>query len=67
MYESLIVKHDEMYTAVILRLDADEPNCDTVKEHTTGSYEEAIIWCDDEMFRITTGKGVWDLDSDPNL
>jgi hypothetical protein len=60
LYESLVVKQDNAYMAVILRLDHDSPNCDTVKEYQTTSYEDATIWADDELSRLLTGKGLWE-------
>jgi hypothetical protein len=61
MYEGLIIQiKDNRYQVVILRLTNDEPGCDTVMEHECSSIEEANIWLDDEMHRLTTGKGIWE-------
>ena len=60
MYEGLVVKKQDGFIAVILRLDHDEPCCDTLKEFETKNEEEANIWVDDEMSRLTTGKGLWE-------
>lgn len=61
IYEGLLfLQGDGKFTAVILKLTHDEPNCDTVAEFSTYNEEEANIWLDDEMSRLTTGKGVWE-------
>lgn len=61
LYEGLIIKEDHRFIAIILKLTPDEPGCDTVNEYQSVSEEEANIWLDDEMARLTTGKGVWDV------
>jgi hypothetical protein len=61
LYEGLIVKKANTFLVVILKLDPNEPNCDTVREFETQDEQEANIWLDDEMARLTTGKGVWDI------
>lgn len=48
------------FLAVILKVEHDNPNLDTIKEHETKDYNEAAIWVDDEMSRLLTGKGVWE-------
>jgi hypothetical protein len=61
LYEGLIFRQaDREFHAVILKLTYDEPGCDTVMEYTAQSEEEANIWVDDEMSRLTSGKGVWE-------
>jgi len=61
IYESIVVKQDNgMFLAAILKINHDEPNSDTVKEFETANREEAMIWADDELSRITTGKGIWE-------
>lgn len=63
LYQGLVLKQkDDKYFAVILKLTQDsEPCCDTVMEHETDDEGQANIWLDDEMSRLTTGKGVWDV------
>jgi len=60
--EGLVIQQGNgRYMAVILRLNHDEPNCDTIMEKDTSDENEANIWLDDEMSRLITGKGVWDV------
>jgi hypothetical protein len=62
MYESSIaLQEDGKYLAVILQVSGQEPNYDTVKEREADTLEEATIWVDDEITRLETGKGVWDI------
>jgi hypothetical protein len=62
IYQGIIVKQaDQKCVAAILRLTPSEPNCDTVMEHGPCDEEEATIWLDDEMSRLTEGRGVWDV------
>jgi hypothetical protein len=62
LYEGVVVRTgNNKFHAVILRLDHNEPNCDTIMERECNSEEEANIWVDDEMMRLTEGKGVWDV------
>lgn len=62
LYEGIIVQTGkDKFQAAILKLNHDEPNCDTVMERECSSQEEADIWVDDEMSRLTNGKGVWDV------
>ncbi len=59
-FDSTIVNHSNgKYMAVIFMV-TDEPNYDTVKEKELSSESEAAIWIDDELSRMTTGKGVWE-------
>ena len=61
LHEGLLLRdEDGKYRAVILRLNHDEPTCEMVKEYTTERMEEASIWLDDELERLTCGKGLWD-------
>ena len=61
-YEGLIVNSDKGFIAVILKLNTDpEPCCDTVMEFQTYSEVDANIWLDDELNRLTYGKGIWDV------
>ena len=48
------------YLAVILKIEHDEPNYDTVSEYETADATEATIWVDDELSRLITGKGLWE-------
>ena len=61
LYEGILVQTGDTFTAAILRLNHDEPGCDTVMERECNTKEEAEIWLDDEMSRLVTGKGVWDV------
>lgn len=63
IYEGLLLKQkNDKYFAVILKLNIGaEPGCDTVMEFETADPDEATIWIDDEMSKLTTGKGVWDV------
>lgn len=61
MYQGLIVKQDNgKFVGAILRLNINEPNCDTILEHETEDEVEINVWLDDEMERLTNGKGVWE-------
>jgi hypothetical protein len=62
LYEGIIVDDGEGFFAAILKLNPNEPGCDVVKEYRKAkSQEEAEIWLDDEMSRLVSGKGVWDV------
>lgn len=62
IYEGIVIQVDNgKFHAAILKLTHDEPGCDTVMERECSNEEEANIWVDDEMSRLTSGKGVWDL------
>jgi hypothetical protein len=61
IYEALLLKRDNKFIAVILKLSHDEPCCDTVMERECVSEDEANIWIDDELNRLTHGRGIWDL------
>ena len=62
LYEGIIVRQGNgTFQAAILKLMHDEPCCDTVMERECSTEEEANIWLDDEMSRLTRGKGIWDV------
>jgi hypothetical protein len=62
LYEGIVVELDDnRFQAAILKLTHDEPGCDTVMQYTAQSEEEANIWVDDELNRLTCGKGIWDI------
>jgi hypothetical protein len=62
LYEGLLVEQDNgKFLAAILRISHEEPNCDTVADREFDIEQDAAIWLDDEMSRLTSGKGVWDL------
>jgi hypothetical protein len=62
LYEGIVVQLDDnKFQAVILKLTHDEPGCDTVMERECSTQEEAEIWVDDEMCRLTFNKGIWDV------
>lgn len=62
LYEGLLVRQDNnRFLAAILKITHDEPCCDTVATREFDHVEDATIWLDDEMSRLTSGKGVWDI------
>ena len=62
LYEGIIVQlGNGKFQAAVLKLMHDEPCCDTIMERECESEDEANIWLDDEMSRLATGKGVWDV------
>ena len=62
LYEGLIVQVDNgKFHTAILRLTPTEPGCDTIMERECSNEEEANIFIDDEMSRLVSDKGVWDL------
>ena len=61
IYEGIVLKVGNKFHAAILKLMHDEPGCDTIMERECDTVEEANIWVDDEMSRLTQGKGVWDV------
>ena len=61
-YEGIAVRLDSAtFHAVILKVNSDEPGHDTLMERECRSREEANIWIDDEISKLTSGRGVWDL------
>jgi hypothetical protein len=63
IYEGILVKQkNDKFMVVILKLNHyPEPCCDTVAEKETSDENEANIWLDDELSKLVTGKGVWDV------
>ena len=62
IYDGYVAKQSNgKFLAVIFKIDKNKPNNDTVAEHETTDEREAMIWLDDELSRISTGKGVWDV------
>lgn len=62
-YEGQVVRQKGGFVGVILKIQIDDsasPNHDIAKTHDADTYEEAAIWVDDEISRMTTGKGVWE-------
>lgn len=56
---SISIQENGKYLAVILKVDVNKPNSDTIMEKETYNIDEASIWVDDELSRLITGKGVW--------
>ena len=61
LYEGLIVPHGDKFLASVFKLSHDEPECSRVMERECATLDEANIWLDDEMCRLTTSKGIWDV------
>lgn len=53
-------QQDGKYLAVILKIEENNPNSDTISEYIADDLATACIWVDDELKRLRTGKGVWD-------
>lgn len=61
MYEGNVVPMaDGKFHCFILKISTSQPGHDTVKEYDATSMEEAQIWIDDETYRLSSGKGLWD-------
>lgn len=58
LYEGILVKQDNKFLAAILRLNSEEPNCDTVAEREFDREDEANSWLDREMSRFTEDREV---------
>jgi hypothetical protein len=57
---NIVYQPNGKFHASILRINHDEPGYDTVMEMELSTIEDAEIWVDDELSRLTTGKGIWD-------
>jgi len=61
IYEGSIVPlGNGKFQCVIFKITHDSPNFDTIQEFEASSFDEANIWIDDEISRLSTGKGLWD-------
>ena len=61
IYEGVLVPVDgNKFHVAILKLNPSEPCCDTIMERECDTEQEANIWLDDEMSRLTDGKGIWE-------
>ena len=61
IYEGEVYLLDnDMFMAVVFKVDHDEPGYDPVMERVCENKEEATIWVDDEISRLVSGHGVWE-------
>ena len=61
IYEGIAMKREDgRYSVAIQKISHDEYGCDVIKESIVNDEQEAQIWIDDEISRLTTGKGVWE-------
>lgn len=60
IYDSAIVKTDDVFYCRIIRVDHDLDEEQVIMERAFENFSDAAIWTDDELSRLTAGKGVWD-------
>ena len=60
IYDSEVYELDSgEFIAVIFKVSHDKTDSDPIMERILSSKQDAVIWADDEICRLVTGKGVW--------
>ncbi len=60
MYEGKLFKLNNKYECQIVTLSLEEQLEEIIKHKSFSDENSAMIWIDDELFKLITGKGIWE-------